>query len=63
MVAKHFAPNSNYIVYEQLSQILINISRESITKMLELHIIGFPEYIVITLSEEILVQKFTSASS
>ena len=31
--------------------------------MLGLHITGFPEKNVIALSEEILVQKFTSASS
>lgn len=59
--AEHFAPDSNSIV--QLSQIVINISRESITKMLGLHITRFPKKNVITLSEEILVQKFTFASS
>ena len=60
--AEHFSHDSNSIVYEQLSQIVINISRESITKMLGLHITGFPNQNVVTLSKEILVQKFTSAT-
>lgn len=50
--AEHFTPDSNSIVYEQLFS--INISRESITKMLGLHIIRL-EQNVITLSQEILV--------
>ena len=61
--AEKFDPDSRSIVSEQLSQIAINISRESITKMLVLHITRFLEQNVVTLSEEILVQKFTSASS
>ena len=61
--ADHFSPYSNSIVSEQLSQIVIKISRESITNMLGLHDSWFLEKNVTTLSEEIPVQKFTSASS
>ena len=41
--AEHFTPDSNSIVSEQISQIVINISKESITKMLGLHTRGFPD--------------------
>ena len=41
--AKHFALDCNSIVLEQLSQIVINVSRESIAKMLGFHISGFSE--------------------
>ena len=61
--AKHFALESNSIVFEQLSEIVINISIECKIKMLDLPIIGFPEQNVVTFFEEILVQKFTSAST
>ena len=47
---------------EQLSQIIITISRESIIKMLGLHTTRFSDQNVVTLSEEILVQRFTSAT-
>ena len=60
--AEHYANDSKSIVTKQFSQIFITISRENIIKMLGLHIVGFPEKNVITLSEEILVQKFTSAT-
>ena len=40
---EHFSPDSSSIVFEQLSQIVINIYRESITKMLGLHITRFPD--------------------
>ena len=60
--AGHFTPDSNSIISKQLSQIVINISREIITKMLGLHTIRFPNQNIVTLSEEILVQKFTSAT-
>ena len=61
--AKHFSLDSNSIVSEQLSQIVLQISKESIAKMLGLHNSGFLKQNVITLSEEVLVQKFTLASS
>ena len=60
--AKHFAPDSNSIVSEQLYQILITISKDNIIKMFGLHIKGFLDQNVVTLSEEILVHKFTSAT-
>lgn len=53
--AEHFAPDSNSIMSEELAQIIINISREIIIKILGLHTIGFPKQNVLTLSEEILV--------
>ena len=45
-----------------MSQIIITISREIIIKMIGLHTKGFPKQNMITLSKEILVEKFTSAS-
>ena len=60
--AEHYANDSKSIVTDQLSQIFITISRENIIKMLGIHTVGFPEQNVITLLEEILVQKLTSSS-
>ena len=59
---EQLSTDSNSIITEQLSQIIITISRESIIKMLGLHTTRFSEKNVITLLEEILVQKFTSAT-
>lgn len=52
---EHFSPDSNSVVLEQLSQIVLKISRESIAKMLGLHNSGFLEQNVITLLGEVLV--------
>ena len=57
-----YSIDSNSVVINQLSQIFITISQENIIKMLSLHTINFPEHNIITLFEEILVQKFTSSS-
>lgn len=43
-----------------MSQLFIIVSREEIIKMLGLHTTNFPEQNIVTLTEEILVQKFTS---
>ena len=60
--AEHYAIYSRSVVTDQLSQIFITISRFDIIKMLGLHTTNFPEHNIITLSEEILVQKFTSST-
>lgn len=60
--AEHYASDSKLVVTKQLSQIFITISQENVTKMIGLHTANFPEKNIITLSEEILVQKFTSSS-
>lgn len=57
---EHYAIDSRSIVTEKLSQLFITISREDIIKMLGLHTTNFLEQNIVTLSEEILVQKFTS---
>ena len=58
--AEHFSPESKYVVSEQHSQIVLQISKESITKMLGLNGSRFLEQNIITLSEDVLVQKFVS---
>ena len=60
--ADNFSTDSNSIVIEQLSQILITISRETIIKMVCLHTTRFSKQNMITVSQEILVQNFTSAT-
>ena len=57
---KHYAIDSKSVITKLLSIIFITFSRENIIKMLGLHTTNFPEQNIITLSEEILVQKFTS---
>ena len=59
---EHYAIDSRSLVTKQLSQIFITISQEGIIKMLGLHTTNFPQQNIITLSEEILVQKFTSST-
>ena len=44
----------------QLSQLFITVSRQEIIKMLGLHTTNFPDQNIVTLTEEIPVQKFTS---
>ena len=58
--AEHHAIDSRLVVTEKLSQLFITVSHEDIIKMLGLHTINFPEQNIVTLTEEILVQKFTS---
>ena len=48
------------MVSEQHSQIVLSISKESISKMLGLNGLGFLEQNIITLSKDVLVQKFIS---
>ena len=48
------------MIFEQHSQIVLSISKESITKMLGLSGSGFLEQNIITLSEDVLVQKLVS---
>ena len=51
------------MVFEQQSQIVLQISKESITIMLSLNGSGFLKKNIITLSEDVLVQKFVSTPS
>ena len=59
---EHYANDSRSVITKQLSQIFITISREVIIKMLGLHTTNFPKQNIITLFEEILVQKFTAST-
>ena len=57
---EHFSPESKSVVFEKHSQIVLSISKESISKMLGLSESGFLEQNIVTLSEDVLVQKFIS---
>ena len=59
---KHYATDSRSVVTEKQSQIFMTVSPEEITKMLGLHMTDFPTQSTVTLTEEVLVQKFTSLS-
>ena len=48
------------MISEQHSQIVLSISKESISKMLGLNGSGFLEQNIVTLFEDVLVQKFIS---
>lgn len=58
--AQHFSLESKSVVSEKHSQIFLPISKESISKMLGLNGSGFLEQNIITLIEDVLVQKFNS---
>ena len=58
--AEHYSPESKTVVSKKHSQIVLSISKESISKMLGLNGSGFLEQNIITLSEYVLVQKFIS---
>ena len=58
--AEHFSPESKFVISEQHCQIVLQISKESITKMLGLNGSRFLEQNIITLSKDVLVQKFVS---
>ena len=53
--ADHFSLDSKSVFLEQLLQIVIRVSKESIAKMLGIHNSRFLEQNVRTLSEEVLV--------
>ena len=57
---EHYSPESKTVVSEKHSQIVLSISKESISKMLGSSQSGFLEQNIVTLSEDVLVQKFIS---
>lgn len=60
--AEHYSIESKSIVTKKSSQIFIIISQEEVTKILHLHSTNFPSHNTITLSEDGILQKFTSLS-
>lgn len=58
----HYSNETKSIVNYKSSQIFITISSKEVIKMLGLHSTSFQEQNTVTLSEETLVQKFTSLS-
>ena len=60
--AENYSNESRSIVTEKSSQTFIIVSPEEVNKMTGLHSTNFPTQNTVTLSEEILVQKFTSLS-
>lgn len=59
---EHYSNKSRSVVTKKTSQIFITISPEEVTKMIGLNSTNFPSHNTITLSEDVLVQKFTSLS-
>lgn len=59
---EHYSIKSRFVVTVKSSKIFITISPYEVTKMLGLHSTNFPPHHTITLSEDVLVQKFTSLS-
>ena len=58
----HYSNETRFVVTQNSSQIFITTTSEEIIKMLGLHSTNFPEINTVPLSEETLVQKFTSLS-
>ena len=59
----HYSFQTKSIITQITSQIFITVTVEEIIKMLGLNSTNFSEKNVISLSEEIMIQKFTSLSS